>query len=125
MVILFKFSLPEQDHFFDFDFRLMKIALKNVLINACEYSPPKGAVDISVQVVEVEFKISVMDEGSGIAQEIMPLIFEKFYRLPGAKLEGIGLGLTIVKSVVDLHQGRLEVKNRDGKGTEFSVILPR
>jgi two-component system sensor histidine kinase KdpD len=117
--------LPEQDLFFDFDFKLLKIALKNVFINAFEYSPPNRPVDVKIQELETEFKISVLDEGPGISKDIMPFIFEKFYRVPGTKLEGIGLGLTIVKSIIDLHKGRLEVKNREGKGTEFSMILPK
>ncbi len=119
-------QLPEQKLFFSFDFKLMKIALKNVLINAMEYSPISTPIEIAVQLLETEFKISVMDEGPGIPKEMMPFIFEKFYRLPAdSKLEGIGLGLTIVKAVIDLHQGRLEVKNCDKKGTDFSLILPK
>lgn len=118
-------KLPEQDLFFDFDIKLMKIAFKNVLINAMEYSPANTPVDIEVQIFETEFQISVKDAGPGIPKEMIPFLFEKFYRLPGSKLEGIGLGLTIVKAVIDLHQGQLEVKNRDEKGTEVVLILPK
>jgi two-component system, OmpR family, sensor histidine kinase KdpD len=117
--------LPEQDLFFDFDFELLKSALKNLLINAMEYSPVNSPITIEFEVSETEFKISVIDEGSGISQETIPYIFEKFYRTPGAKTEGIGLGLTIVKAVVDLHQGKMEVQSREGQGTKFSLILPK
>lgn len=120
-----RLQLPETELLFNFDFKLMKFALKNVLINALEYSPDSFPVDIQVQMLEKEFKISVIDEGVGISPEITPFIFEKFYHSAKSKLEGIGLGLTIVKSVVDLHQGKLEVKNRDGKGTKFTLILPK
>jgi len=115
---------PEHDLFFVFDFKLMKIAIKNVLINAIEYSPPSSSIDIRTSLLDMECKISVMDKGPGISKEMIPFIFEKFYRAQRSKLEGIGLGLTIVKSVIELHQGRLEIKNREGGGTEFSLILP-
>ena len=116
-----RLQLPDQDFFFDFDFKLMKSALKNVLLNAFEYSPANTPITIGMEVLETEFKISVIDEGPGIPKDMIPFIFEKFYRLPGSKLEGIGLGLTIVKSVIDLHQGRLEVKDLEGKGNGVFV----
>jgi two-component system sensor histidine kinase KdpD len=119
------FDLPEQDFFFNFDFNLMKIAFKNLLINAMEYSPASKPIRINLQVKEKEFKLSVIDEGSGISPEVLPFIFEKFYRVLGSKMEGIGLGLTIVKAIVDLHQGRLEVQSQEGQGTEVSLILPK
>lgn len=118
-------QLPEEDLFFDFDFKLMQIALKNLLINALEYSPPDKSIRITVEVLDQDFKISILDEGGGISQKMIPYIFEKFYRLPGEKLEGIGLGLTVVKAVVDIHQGKMEVQSEEGKGTRFSLILPK
>jgi two-component system, OmpR family, sensor histidine kinase KdpD len=117
--------LPQQDLFVDFDFNLMKIALKNLLLNAMEYSLSTKPININVQVDQIEFKLSVIDEGSGISQEMIPYIFEKFYRLPGSPMEGIGLGLTIVKAIVDIHQGKMEVQSREGQGTTFTLILPK
>lgn len=118
-------QLPEKELFFDFDFDLMKAALKNLLFNALEYSPPSSPITIQVEVGETEFTLSVIDEGGGISKEMIPFIFEKFYRLPGTRLEGIGVGLTIVKAVVEIHQGRIEVQSEEGKGTKFSLILPK
>lgn len=120
-----RFDLPEQDFYFDFDFNLMKIAFKNLIINAMEYSPANKSIRIKLQVEEKEFKLSVIDEGRGISPEVLPFIFEKFYRVLGSKMEGTGLGLTIVKAVVDLHQGRLEVQSQEGQGAEISLILPK
>jgi two-component system sensor histidine kinase KdpD len=117
--------LPEQDLFLDFDFNLMKIALNNLLINAIEYSPANKPIVLTVEIGEKEFKLSVKDEGPGIPNDMIPFIFEKFYRLPGSKVEGIGLGLTVVKAVVEVHQGRMEVQSHQDKGTEFSLILPK
>lgn len=106
-----------------FDFNLLKLALNNLLLNAIEYSPPSLPIIIKVTLLENEFVLSVLDQGPGIPEDVLPLIFEKFYRI-SRKSKGLGLGLAIVKSVVDIHQGKIEVKNREIKGTEFSLILP-
>ena len=103
----------------------MKIALKNLLINAIQYSPATKPIWVKVKVGETEFTLSVIDEGPGISKEMIPFIFEKFYRLLESPMEGIGVGLTIVKDVVEIHQGRMEVHSQEGKGTEFSLILPK
>lgn len=115
----------DEEMFFDFDFDLMKTAIKNLLINAMEYSPVGSPIEVQLEILETEFKISVIDSGPGIPSELIPYIFEKFYRLPGAQYEGIGLGLTIVKDIMALHQGKMEVNNHEGKGTIFSLILPK
>lgn len=118
-------ELPPQPIFLSFDFDLLKLALKNLLINAIEYSERTKPILIKFQTLPSAFQLSVLDEGPGIPKEILPLIFDKFYQAPGAKKElGLGLGLAIVKSVVDIHQGKIEVKPREEKGTEFSLILP-
>lgn len=120
-----KVELPSQPAYLPFDFNLLKLALNNLILNALEYSLSSAPVILNVQVFENEFWLSVLDEGSGIPEEFLPLIFDKFYHTPGkSKLWGLGLGLAIVRSVVDIHQGKIEVKNREEKGTEFSLVLP-
>lgn len=116
-------KIPPQPLFFSFDFNLLKLALNNLILNAIEYSPPSSLILIQVEVLENAFCLSTLDEGPGIPEEVLPLIFDKFYHVSD-KSQGLGLGLAIVKSVVDIHQGKIEVKNREGKGTEFSLILP-
>lgn len=117
-------NLPSQITFLSFDFNLLNIALKNLILNAIEYSPSGRSVIINVQESPYKFTISVLDEGAGIPQVVLPLIFDKFYQV-SPESRGLGLGLAIVKSVVDLHQGKIEVKNREEKGTEFSLIFPK
>ena len=119
-----KTKLPSQPDFFPFDIKLLKLALKNLIFNAIEYSPPAHPLSIEAQIFENEFRISVIDQGPGISDEIIPLIFEKFYQIPGTDSTGLGLGLAIVKSVVEIHQGKIEVINRKEGGTEFSLIIP-
>lgn len=116
-------DLPSQYIFLPFDFTLLKLSLNNLLLNAFEYSAPGTTVLIRVQVYEKEFQLSVLDEGPGIPEDVIPFIFDKFYHSSG-KSEGLGLGLAIVRAVVDIHQGKITVKNRDIKGTEFSLFLP-
>lgn len=119
-----KVELPEQSLFFAFDDHLMQLALTNLIINAMEYSSANKPVLIKAEALDREVKLSVVDQGSGIPKDLLPFIFEKFYRIPGGTQEGTGLGLAIVKAVVDIHQGRIEVHNRESGGTEFSLFFP-
>lgn len=118
-------NLQIQTHpsFLSFDYEWLKVALDNLLINACEYSPPKSPISISVEAFEKEFRLTVTDEGAGIPKELLPLIFEKFYRVPGTST-GMGLGLAIVKRVVEIHQGKIEVEKYEKDGTAVTLILP-
>jgi signal transduction histidine kinase len=100
----------------------------NLLENAVKYTPPGGKVRLGLRGGESEITIVVSDTGIGISQEAMPHIFEEFYRGPNAKAvgkEGTGLGLSLVKRIVDLYQGKVQVQSELGKGTTFTVTLPR
>ncbi|MDP1834939.1 MAG: ATP-binding protein [Chlamydiales bacterium] len=115
--------IPEQDFFFAFDLSLMKIALSNVVLNALEYSPSDKPVSIEASIRSGGLRLAVLDRGPGIPAKILPFIFDKFYRVPTAQWQGMGLGLTIVKTVMEMHQGQIEIKDRDGGGTEFVLYL--
>lgn len=116
-------ELSSSSIFLPFDFNLLKIALNNLILNSFEYSKSSEPIYIKLEVFEKEFWLSVLDKGSGIPEEIIPLIFDKFYHMPDSS-KGLGLGLAIVKTVVDIHQGKIEVKNQKEKGTKFSLIFP-
>ncbi len=103
----------------------------NIIVNAIRYSPVQGMIEIITSQTEVEdqlwLKISVADNGSGIAQEDIPYIFDHFYRGDKSrdrKSGGSGLGLAIVKQLVEIHGGQVAVESKLGEGSVFQVLLP-
>ncbi|MFD1206093.1 ATP-binding protein [Sporosarcina contaminans] len=101
---------------------------ENLLSNALKYTEEKSAVDIILTDGEDQVKIEVRDEGIGIAQEHLPRVFDRFYRVDvsrTSKTEGTGLGLSIVQQVVQLHQGSVYIDSEKGVGTTFTIVLPK
>ncbi len=105
----------------------LKQVVLNLLSNAIKYNRPGGAVVMSASARESGYCISIQDTGTGIPDDAIPHLFEKFYRVreTEGKTSGTGLGLSICKEIVQGHGGRMEVKSELGAGTTFSVILPR
>lgn len=95
--------------------------LINLLSNAQRYTPRGGHITVSTRLARGDVILTVTDSGPGIAPEDRELIFEPFYR---GDRSGLGLGLAIAKSLVDLHNGRIWVDNSDRHGSEFCVALP-
>lgn len=99
----------------------------NLLSNAIRYTNNGGKIFISSYKENNNLKIQFKDNGIGIPKENIKYIFERFYRVDESRSKntgGIGVGLTIVKSIIDLHQGTIEVRSELNKGSEFIVILP-
>jgi two-component system phosphate regulon sensor histidine kinase PhoR len=106
---------------------LLEQAVVNLLDNAIKYSEPGREVKISAEAAEGEVLVHVADRGCGIADEHVPRIFERFYRVDRArsrKLGGTGLGLAIVKHIVQAHRGRITVDSTLGVGSTFTIHLP-
>ncbi|HUH65643.1 MAG TPA: ATP-binding protein [Syntrophales bacterium] len=102
--------------------------LSNLLSNAVKYSPDGGDIHISMEDRDNRFYISVSDEGLGMPKEALPKIFEKFYRVDSPdikKISGTGIGLSIVKYIVELHEGAITVESEEGKGSKFTFFLPK
>ncbi len=100
----------------------------NLISNALKYTPEGGSVKIAIKGDNETVKVVVGDTGIGISKEDLPHIFERFYRADKSRNRltgGSGIGLSIVKSLVAAHNGRVTVKSELGKGSEFSVTLPR
>jgi len=107
-----------------FDFSLIKLLLHNLICNAIDYSPEGSTIEIEAKVEGKHLKLSVSDEGKGIPQDQLDTIFEKFFRLPGATSPGFGLGLSIAKTIAEIHHGYITVSNREVHGSRFSLYLP-
>jgi heavy metal sensor kinase len=106
--------------------RLRQLLL-NLVDNAIKYTPSKGHVSLSLSRDNGNAKIAVQDTGIGIPQNEQKKIFDRFYRVDKARsrdLGGSGLGLSIVKWIVDLHHGRIDVDSEVSKGSTFTVWLP-
>jgi two-component system phosphate regulon sensor histidine kinase PhoR len=98
----------------------------NLLDNALKFSKDEGTITITTQETEKEVMIKVMDQGVGIDAKDIPYIFDPFHRgQDGREKEGFGLGLAIVKAIVKGHRGRILVESELGKGSVFTVVLPK
>jgi two-component system phosphate regulon sensor histidine kinase PhoR len=107
---------------------LIEMALMNILENAVKYSPPPAHVILEVEEKEQNIEIKVSDHGIGITLPDQEHIFERFYTVNKSharKLGGAGLGLAIVKTIIQKHQGSISVTSTLGKGTTFTIILPK
>src|SRR3989339_1832850 len=100
----------------------------NLISNAIKYTLAGGSVTIRLEDQDGFVEISVADTGIGIKSDDLPRIFDKFFRVKTSEtrqIVGTGLGLSIVKSIVDAHMGTISVESTDGKGTTFSILLPK
>jgi len=102
--------------------------LSNLLENAVKYTPPKGRVRLQLSLHNNSVRIVVSDTGIGISPESIPRIFEEFYRGKNAKelgQEGTGLGLSLVKHIVERYHGEIDVESKLQEGSTFTVSFPR
>ncbi len=111
-----------------FDALRMAQVAENLLTNAVRYTPEGGHVQVTASSDELELRLEVTDTGIGIAPEDKERLFEQFFRAADARasaIRGIGLGLPIVKAIVDAHGGSIELESEVGAGTTITVRLPR
>jgi len=105
---------------------LVRQVLLNLLGNALKFTPAGGRVVLAAREDTAMVRLAVTDNGPGIAPRELRAIFQSFYRTRAArKTDGVGLGLSIVKEITNLHGGHLDVQSRVGRGTTFSVLLPK
>jgi signal transduction histidine kinase len=101
----------------------------NLLDNAVKYNKDGGDISIELQ-IEVDTRqaiLTIQDTGIGISEENLPHIFERFYRVDKSRsrdVSGSGLGLSIVKLITNLHQGKIQIESNLGKGTTVTIRLP-
>lgn len=105
----------------------IKQVLVNIISNAVKYSPQGGNVKVELSAEDNYVYIHISDEGLGIPQEAVPLLFQKFYRVDNSdrrEIGGTGLGLAIVKEIMERHSGTVQVSSIYGEGSTFSLQLP-
>ena len=109
------------------DAEQLKRVVNNIVSNSIKYiDKPKGYINIRVKDVGDFVQVEIEDNGKGIATKDLPLIFNRFYRVPssGKKHNGSGIGLAIVKRIAQFHHGRVFVNSRPGEGASFHLELP-
>ena len=109
------------------DQSLIKQVMRILMDNSVKYSGPDSRIYLRVLELDGHARVTVQDEGMGIAPEGIPHIFDRFYRTDQSrdrKTGGTGLGLSIAKWIVDRHGGWFEVVSREGVGTRISFLLP-
>ena len=100
--------------------------ITNLLANAAKYTENGGRISLSVERQNDQCALRVKDTGVGISAELLPRVFDLFTQAPSLDRSngGLGIGLALVKRLVELHQGRVEAHSVPGKGSEFVVTLP-
>lgn len=120
-------TIPEVEDFY-FDAQRVERAINNCLTNAYKFSPAKGEVSMRLYLLESsasELGIEIQDNGIGMNAEQVSRIFEKFYRADrSGHIPGTGLGMVLVKDIIEAHGGRVLVESELGKGTKVTLILP-
>ena len=97
----------------------------NLLDNAVKYTPPGGRVDVEADAVGGHVNLRVRDTGAGITEADQPRVWDRLYRGDASRRErGLGLGLSLVKAIVEAHGGRVVLQSAPGRGSVFSVVLP-
>jgi two-component system phosphate regulon sensor histidine kinase PhoR len=105
----------------------MLIVFKNLIENAIKYTPEKGHVDVRMEQNGIYVKVNVKDDGIGMTPDEKERAFDEFFRAKNeytARIPGTGLGLSLVKQLLEMHQGKITLETAPGKGSEFTVRLP-
>src|SRR4029453_18122609 len=113
------------DLWIDVDRTRMRQVIANLLDNAVKYTPSGGKVEIGTQSSAGDVVLTVRDTGVGISADDLPRIWERLYRGDKSRSErGLGLGLSLVKAIVEAHRGRVTVESQPDKGSRFVLGLP-
>jgi two-component system heavy metal sensor histidine kinase CusS len=104
---------------------LFERALGNLLDNALRFTAEHGSIRVAISKHNSDFEVRVSDNGCGIAAEHLPRVFDRFYRVESSRSsDGAGLGLALVKSIVELHGGSAAIESNVGRGTTVKMIFP-
>ncbi|NIQ10139.1 MAG: HAMP domain-containing histidine kinase, partial [Gammaproteobacteria bacterium] len=104
----------------------MHQVFENLISNAVKYSPGGGEIQIRSNLTKTGLQIDIEDQGTGMTEEQLERVFDKFYRADSSNtaISGLGLGMSIVKTIIEAHSGHIKVKSALGKGTCVTIQLP-
>jgi two-component system, OmpR family, sensor histidine kinase KdpD len=117
-------ALPETLPLLSVDPVLFEQVFVNLFDNIIKYGGPLCPIDVKAKHDDVEVEIEIADRGPGLPEGAQTLVFEKFYRGPGVRAGGVGLGLSICLAILQAHGGRITAENREGGGALFRMTLP-
>ncbi len=123
--IEFHLDLPMID--IEADQQLLHQVWLNLITNSIKFTAQEGTISIDMM-IDNDFVVTIQDTGVGMNAEVLPHIFDRFYKGDPARNRmnsGSGLGLSVVKKIIDLHEGSIEVSSEPGKGTIFTIRLPK
>lgn len=121
------FDTDTEERIIACDFDKIERIIYNLLSNSIKYSKPGGSIFVNITNGEEYVTITVEDTGIGIEKDKLDIIFERFRRIDTSftrKNEGSGIGLSIVKSLVEMHNGTISAESEYGVGTKFTIRLP-
>jgi len=124
----FSFTFPDDANSVFADHSQIEHVFINLIGNAIKFTPVQGKIIICSQRIDQEIQVDITDTGCGIAEKDQEAIFEEFYRVDNAINEttkGTGLGLTLVKRIIEAHNGKIWIKSKEGSGSTFSFTLPQ
>jgi two-component system, OmpR family, sensor histidine kinase KdpD len=120
-----KINIEENLPLLSLDFVFMEQAIRNIIDNACKHTPKNAEISISARRLKNSVEIKIDDNGTGLPKENPDKVFEKFFRAKPAVTGGTGLGLTISRSIIELHGGTVTASNKEtGQGARFTITLP-
>ena len=117
-------SVPNDIPLIKLDFGLMEQVFYNLILNACQYSPVGSTIRFEVQYDKGYLSTRIADEGPGLPAELLNKVFTKFFRVNTMRTGGLGLGLSIVKGIVEAHKGTIQVSNSNNSGAIFTISIP-
>jgi two-component system, OmpR family, phosphate regulon sensor histidine kinase PhoR len=120
-------NLSQEEILLNADYSLLELAFMNLIENAAKYSTPPAQIEVTLEDLGKMIRIKFIDQGIGIPADDIEHVFERFYTVDKAhskKMGGSGLGLSIVKTIIDKHYGKIYVTSKIGVGSTFTVTLP-
>jgi two-component system sensor histidine kinase KdpD len=117
-------NIEENIPFVKLDFGLMEQVIKNLIVNANNYTDKECFITVSAKYILDHLILEIEDNGQGFPEKEIDLVFDKFYRLKNSKTGGTGLGLSIVKGFVEVHHGKIKLENKKEGGAKFTISIP-